>query len=180
MNLDILTVVTTITAFAMAGTKLFSKTLPFWGSWLPPTVSRFLPGFVLVIGALPAALSGVTTWMDFGIAFLGAFALALPGTHKNAAAPLPEPKDPSQGPSRPITMKPPPNPPMVAMLTIALFGCAGGQGTGPCSATDAEMLAHAAECKARVERECDGIPDSECAVTKECDQWGESRCGGAK
>lgn len=47
----------------------------------------------------------------------------------------------------------------------------------PCSPNDTVMAAHAAECRARVEAECVGVPDSECPVIADCDAWGEARCG---
>lgn len=39
------------------------------------------------------------------------------------------------------------------------------------------MVAKAAECRWRVETECADLLDSDCPVIKECDEWGEKRCG---
>jgi hypothetical protein len=77
-------VILTVVAFAAAASKLLKATLPVW-SFMPPWLQRSLPGAVLVVGALPSALEGVTTWTDFGVAVLGAVAFALPGRHTNQA-----------------------------------------------------------------------------------------------
>ena len=47
----------------------------------------------------------------------------------------------------------------------------------PCSETDTVMLAHQAECIARVRSECANVPDDECPAVHECDEWGNARCG---
>lgn len=39
------------------------------------------------------------------------------------------------------------------------------------------MATHAIECAARVRSECAGVPDADCPATKECDEWGQKRCG---
>ncbi len=111
MNIDLVRLIATIVAFAAAASKLLSATVPFWGSF-PPVVQRFLPGAVLVLGALPSALAGATTWTDFGVAVLGAIALALPGRHTNI---------PVQHP--PETKVPPQGPTLVAVLLLALGLC---------------------------------------------------------
>jgi len=67
-------------------------------------------------------------------------------------------------------------------LTLSLFviGCASATPVprGPCTrADDSEAMAlKAAECKARVERECNGVPDDECPAVHECDEWVAERC----
>lgn len=91
-NLDLVEVIATVLAFAGAFSKLGAGSLAFW-EWFPPLVQRILPGLVLIAGALPKALAGVNTWTDFGVACMGAVALALPGRHKYAhrpASPKPE------------------------------------------------------------------------------------------
>ena len=60
-------------------------------------------------------------------------------------------------------------------LGSALSACSNSP--QPCSPTDTAMAAHALECAARVRAECAGVPDSECPAIKECDAWGEARCG---
>ncbi len=60
---------------------------------------------------------------------------------------------------------------------VGLLGLAGCPGTAPCSPSDAVMAAHAAECAARVRVECVGISDEDCVAVKECDEWGNARCG---
>jgi hypothetical protein len=128
-TLDVVRIAATIAAFAASASKLLPSTLGFWESFSPP-VSRWLPGVVLVLGALPAALTGVTTWEQFVVAALGAVAMAMPGTHKNLAAPLPEPK-------RNDTIKPPPPGPPSGLggggmaaafaLSLLLLSCGGSQ-----------------------------------------------------
>lgn len=49
-----------------------------------------------------------------------------------------------------------------------------------CTPADAVMVAHGAECAARVHA-CAGDPKCRAAVIAECDAWGDARCsiGGA-
>ncbi len=174
---DILQVVTTVIAFALAASKLLRATVPFWGS-MPPVLQRWAPGGLLVLGALPNALAGVTTWTDFGVAVMGAFALAMPGTHKY--------------PTTPET-KVPPHVPPVALLVLALGAlsleaCTPGQAIGPCTPTDfTTMEIKAAECDERVKRECPsyvkgscskerGVPCESCQAVTDCKIWFEQRC----
>jgi hypothetical protein len=111
-ELTVIQVVATVTAFALGATKLFTATVPLWG-WAPPIVQRFLPGVVLVVGALPSALAEVTSWNDFAVAVLGALALALPGRHTDI---------PKEHP--PETKVPPtPTPPDVTPLALFLLVC---------------------------------------------------------
>lgn len=119
--LDVVRLAALIAAFATSATKLLPATLPFWER-RSPTFSRWLPGIILVLGALPAALTGVTTWEQFALAVMGAAAFALPGTHKNLAAPI---KGPPVGEER-VSLRPPPKPPSVppfaAALCLSLLG----------------------------------------------------------
>jgi hypothetical protein len=82
-TLDIVRVVAIVIAFAGAASKLLSASKGFW-DYFPIWLQRVLPGAVLVLGELPAALTGVRTWTDFAMAVLGALALALPGRHPNS------------------------------------------------------------------------------------------------
>jgi hypothetical protein len=67
------------------------------------------------------------------------------------------------------------------VLSVVLACFAGVFGAcapmAPCSPTDTVMLAKAAECRARVQAECADVLDSDCPVIRECDEWGEKRCG---
>jgi hypothetical protein len=101
--LDVVRLAALIAAFAASASKLLPATLPFWERIWPP-LSRWMPGIILVLGALPAALTGVSSWEQFALAVMGAAAFALPGTHKNLAAPL---KGPPVGDER-VSLRPPP------------------------------------------------------------------------
>jgi hypothetical protein len=65
------------------------------------------------------------------------------------------------------------------LLVLALvLACASAcVGAAPCSEADAVMAAHAIECRERVRTECADVLDSECPAVKECDDWGNKRCG---
>jgi hypothetical protein len=62
---------------------------------------------------------------------------------------------------------------------VLALGCAG---VPLCDVRHPDMVAKAAECRARVASECAEIPDAECPAVADCDAWGEERCGvgGAK
>ena len=64
---------------------------------------------------------------------------------------------------------------VVPCLVLGLAACPAQE--TPCSPSDAVMAAHALECAARVREECADVLDSECPVIKECDAWGDARCG---
>lgn len=181
---DVLQVIATVIAFALAASKLLRATVPFWGS-MPPTLQRWAPGGLLVLGALPNALAGVTTWTDFGVAVMGAFALAMPGTHKYPTTPEPKAQRDEEPPW-------PPPPVATLMLGLALLGsgqaCTPGQAIGPCTPTDfTTMEIKAAECDERVKRECPsyvkgscskerGVPCESCQAVTDCKVWFEQRC----
>lgn len=163
-TLDVVRLAALIAAFATSASKLLPATMPFWAN-RSPVVSRWLPGIILVLGALPASLAGVTTWEQFALAVMGAAAFALPGTHKNLAAPLSEPAR--------TTIKPPP----LALLALGLVLLACGSGSPrPCSAEDPTVAAKLAECKARQLTECKDVPTAECPVRTECREWIRSYC----
>jgi hypothetical protein len=109
-NIDIVQVIATVVAFVSAASKLFGATKPFWGS-LPTSVQRWLPGVVLMLGALPGLLAGAKTWTDFAVAVLGALALALPGRHTD----IPNPKT-----AKPTV--PPLGPALLALAALSLVG----------------------------------------------------------
>lgn len=66
----------------------------------------------------------------------------------------------------------------VLMKWIALFlvGCAGTDITEPCSYANPEFVGYLAQCRARVEEQCNGIPDNDCPVVNECDREIDRRC----
>jgi hypothetical protein len=106
--LNLVQVIAIVTAFALSASKLFNASLPFWKYCKYPLIQRGIPGAILVLGALPAALAQVTSWTDFGVALMGAVALALPGTH--ASLPLLPPEGESRittPPPAPISKAPP-------------------------------------------------------------------------
>ncbi len=65
----------------------------------------------------------------------------------------------------------------VVLAACACFVAASCVTAAPCSPSDVTMIAHAAECRARVQAECANVPDAECPAIKDCDAWGEARCG---
>jgi hypothetical protein len=187
-TLDVVRLAALIAAFAASASKLLPATLPFWERIWPP-LSRWMPGIILVAGALPAALTGVSTWEQFALAVMGAAAFALPGTHKNLAAPL---KGPPVGEER-VSLRPPPKPPsvpplgpMAAMLCLALCllfaACAASSPSKPrpCSAEDKVLPAKLADCKLRMLTDCNGLEPEACPVRNECRQWVRDYCGGVE
>lgn len=66
---------------------------------------------------------------------------------------------------------------LVLACVAVLVGVSCTQTAAPCTPGDTVMAAHALECAARVHAECKNVPDSECPAIKDCDAWGEARCG---
>jgi hypothetical protein len=153
-TLDVVRLAALIAAFAASASKLLPSTLPFWEK-RSPTVSRWFPGFLLVLGALPAALAGVSTWEQFALAVMGAAAFALPGTHRNQAAPL---KGPPVGEER-VSLRPPPKPPSIPPLAallalcLLLLSCGGSQPNPQAVAALAPVVCQAALLQQRFEPE---------------------------
>jgi hypothetical protein len=177
--IDIVQLVATVAAFAAAGSKLLSSTLPFW-SLLPPLAQRFLPGTVLVLGALPSALEGATTWTQFGIAVMGALAFAAPGRHTDL--PKEHPSEVKRVTPIPPPPKPPSVPPLVAMLclVLGLVSCASAPPPKPCSADDPQLTVKLADCKLRMLTECKDVEPEACAIRTECRAWVRDYCGAAQ
>lgn len=58
-----------------------------------------------------------------------------------------------------------------------LFGCSSCAATqDPCSFEEPRFAALVATCRARVEIECEGIPDDACPVIAECEQQIDRIC----
>lgn len=64
----------------------------------------------------------------------------------------------------------------VYLVALCLVAC-GAFTPAPCSATDVEMAAKAADCVARVGVACKGIPlDEPCPFEEECKAYSRERC----
>jgi hypothetical protein len=60
---------------------------------------------------------------------------------------------------------------------FVLFGCSGCAATqDPCSFEEPRFAAYVATCRARVEFECEGIPDENCAAIRECERHIDQLC----
>ena len=90
LSLKAAAVATGIAAYAAGLTKFFEASRPLW-SRLPPEIDRWLPTVVMIVGSLPAKLTGVQTWGDFGLVVVAALGLAFPGRNRNPPAPAKEP-----------------------------------------------------------------------------------------
>ena len=145
-TIDIVRVVAIVVAFAGAASKLLTATKGFWDTF-PAWAQRVLPGAVLVLGDLPAALSGVQTWTDFGVAILGALALGLPGKHVQSGQPDPLPEKSSIGKIPPLAL--------LCLALAVLLSCSSAP-----PKTDDAVRALRATCAALAEDDARAIPPS--------------------
>jgi hypothetical protein len=86
--LSVVQVVAFLIAFVAQFSRIFAATRPFW-SKLPASVQVLLPPLVPALAALGQGLTGVKSWTDLTVVFIGCAALVLPGMPSNrSAAPL--------------------------------------------------------------------------------------------
>lgn len=86
--LSVVQVVAFLVAFVAQFSRIFAATRPFW-SKLPASVQVLLPPLVPALAALGQGLTGVKSWTDLTVVFIGCAALVLPGMPSNrSVAPL--------------------------------------------------------------------------------------------
>jgi len=99
IHLNLLQSVAFLIAFIAQFSRLFVASRPFWGR-LPAWVQTVLPPMIPTLAALSQGLTGVKSWTDLGVVFLGCGALLLPGLPSNrSAAKLQAGKPPTVTPS---------------------------------------------------------------------------------
>ena len=85
-NTNAVAVAAALASYIAGFTKFFEASRPFW-TYFPAWVDRWAPTVLMIAGSLPAKLSGVQTWGEFGLVIMGAVALGLPGRNPNPPAP---------------------------------------------------------------------------------------------
>lgn len=81
--MTVVEIVAFVVAFAGAASKLLNAAKPFWEK-LPKPVAMFLPSVVVMLPALAASVTGVTTTLGLVEALVVSLALLLPNAHKSA------------------------------------------------------------------------------------------------
>lgn len=155
--------------------------VPALGFDMTPGLTIVSKLFQMLPGALiGAALGAVTSGASLGPTLISALAgpLASVGHELAKAIPVIPYRGETDNPDR---LPAPPRLPkgltlLIVGMVLAIGACLPGM-PPTCSPDDAAMAAHAVECRIRVKNECKGVPNDECPVIKECDRWGESRCG---
>lgn len=80
-TIDIVKYTTYALAFVAGASKFLEASKPFWNTF-PAWLQRILPSLVMLLGGLPAPLTGAQTWPDFIVQVIApALALLLPSTH---------------------------------------------------------------------------------------------------
>jgi hypothetical protein len=65
---------------------------------------------------------------------------------------------------------------LAVVVSLCVLGLVACPGAPPCSAGDAVIFAHGAECAARV-KACGNGDECKAIVRDECNRWGDERCG---